>query len=165
MAEVTLIGVPLDCGKSRSGCIMGPDAYRVAGLAPTLEGLGHSVRDIGNLTPGADVQHDWRPHLVAPGRVAAWTETLIDAGRGIDGLPIFMGGDHALALGSVAAMAARAADRGRAFFVLWLDAHTDFHTPATTESGNLHGTPVAYVTGQDGFDGFTPCPPPSSWET
>ena len=164
MVDVTLLGVPLDCGKARAGCVMGPDAYRVAGLASTLEGLGHTVRDAGNVVPGPDKVHDWPAHLVQPGRVAAWTEALIDAGRGINGMPIFMGGDHALALGSVAAMAARAADRGRAFFVLWLDAHTDFHTPDTTQSGNMHGTPVAYVTGQDGFDGFPPLPTPVALE-
>ena len=70
------------------------------------------------------------------------------------GLPVFMGGDHALSLGSVAGVAAHAAEQGRPLFVLWLDAHPDINTPQTTVSGNLHGTPIAYVTGQDGFGGF-----------
>ena len=65
-----------------------------------------------------------------------------------------MGGDHALSLGTVAGVARNAARKGRPQFVLWLDAHTDFHTPQSTASGNLHGTPVAYVTGRKGFDGF-----------
>ena len=69
-------------------------------------------------------------------------------------MPVFLGGDHALSLGSVSGMAAVAAREGRPLFVLWLDAHSDFHTPLTTTTGNLHGTPVAYVTGRDGFDAF-----------
>lgn len=154
MAQVTLLGVPLDCGKARQGCVMGPDAYRVAGIRAALQTLGHHVRDAGNVEPGPDWQHDYAAHLVTPGAVAAWTEALISGARDIDGMPIFMGGDHALSMGSVAAMMARAEARGRPLFVLWLDAHTDFHTPQSTDSGNLHGTPVAYLTGQPGFDGF-----------
>ncbi|WP_375262246.1 arginase [Palleronia sp.] len=160
MTEITLIGVPLDCGQTRPGCLMGPDAYRVAGIAPALTDLGHTVEDLGNLAPGPAPRMPGPAHLVKPGEVAAWTDALIEAGRGVTGMPVFMGGDHALALGSVAGMAARAADRGRTLFVLWLDAHSDFHTPLTTESGNLHGTPVAYFTGQDGFEGFPPLPGP-----
>jgi len=74
------------------------------------------------------------------------------------GFPIIMGGDHSLALGSVAGAAAHAAAKGKPLFLLWLDAHSDFHTPMTTTSGNLHGTPVAYFTGRDGFDAFGPFP-------
>ena len=69
-----------------------------------------------------------------------------------------MGGDHALSMGTVAGMAAHAKQIGRPLFVLWLDAHSDFHTPNSTGSGNLHGTPVAYFTGQSGFDAFPPLP-------
>lgn len=71
-----------------------------------------------------------------------------------------MGGDHALSMGTVAGMAAHAEQIGRPLFVLWLDAHSDFHTPDSTDSGNLHGTPVAYFTGQPGFDAFPPAPAP-----
>ena len=76
------------------------------------------------------------------------------------GMPIVMGGDHSLALGTVAGVAAHAEQAGRPLFVLWLDAHSDFHTPETTESGNLHGTPVAYIAGRDGFAGFPDFPAP-----
>lgn len=158
MSDVTLIGVPLDCGKARRGCVMGPDACRVAGLDRALEGLGHRVTDAGDLAPGPAWSHDYRPHLHAPGEVAAWTQALIEAGRTLNGMPIFMGGDHALSMGSVAAMMARSAARDRPLFVLWLDAHTDFHSPQSTASGNLHGTPVAYVAGKPGFDGFPALP-------
>ena len=158
MSDVTLIGVPLDGGKARPGCLMGPDAYRVAGIGRALEGLGHRVVDAGNLAPGPDWSHDYGSHLHAPGEVAAWTEALIETGPALEGIPIFMGGDHALSMGSVAAMMVRSAARNRPLFVLWLDAHTDFHTPQSTASGNLHGTPVAYVAGKPDFDGFPALP-------
>ncbi len=76
------------------------------------------------------------------------------------GFPIILGGDHSLALGSVAGVAAHAQRNGRPLFLLWLDAHSDFHTPMTTTSGNLHGTPVAYIAGREGFDDFPPFPAP-----
>jgi arginase len=162
--HIILIGAPVDCGKRRRGCVLGPDAYRTAGLAEALDDLGHAVTDWGNLTPaGVMLSQPPDPKLHALRENIGWTVTLIDAARRAapQGLPIFLGGDHALALGSVAGMAAHAARVGRPLFVLWLDAHSDFHTPATTETGNLHGTPVAYVTGREGFTDFpavTPVP-------
>ncbi|MEC9103450.1 MAG: arginase, partial [Pseudomonadota bacterium] len=77
-----------------------------------------------------------------------------------DGMPIIMGGDHSLALGTVAGVASHAANIGRPQFVIWLDAHSDFHSVASTTSGNLHGTPMAYANGQPGFDPFPPFPAP-----
>ncbi len=96
------------------------------------------------------------PKLVALEENIAWTNSLADASHAAlnDGVPIFMGGDHALSLGTVLGAMRHAKAQGRPLFVLWLDAHTDFHTPQTTDSGNLHGTPLGYVTGRDGFDGF-----------
>ncbi|KIN60881.1 Arginase [Sulfitobacter noctilucae] len=150
-----LVGVPLDCGKTRKGCLMGPDAYRTAGLANALGSLGHSVEDRGNVAPAPFTPRD-HPKLVALEENIAWTESLADASQAAlnDGLPIFMGGDHALSLGTVLGAMRHAETQNRPLFVLWLDAHTDFHTPHTTDSGNLHGTPLGYVTGRDGFDGF-----------
>jgi arginase len=89
-----------------------------------------------------------------------WTHTLMEAAQdtATRGMPIFLGGDHALAAGTVAGMAAHAQKEGRPFFALWLDAHSDIHTPDTTDSGNLHGTPVGYVTGRAGFDAYPPLP-------
>lgn len=156
MSHIILIGAPVDSGKRRAGCLMGPDAYRTAGLADALRDLGHKVSDWGNLTP-ADHRHDdpsGRVH--APNETIGWTHRLVRVGAdaAAQGVPVFLGGDHAVSLGSVAGVARHAASVGRSQFVLWLDAHSDFHTPETTESGNLHGTPVAYVTGQGGFAGF-----------
>lgn len=158
-----LIGVPLDCGKKRKGCVMGPDGYRTAGLAQALGDLGHSVRDQGNVAPAPFTPVD-HPKIVALEENIAWTNSLASAAETAmqDGLPIFMGGDHALALGTVLGAMRHAKSVNRPLFVLWLDAHSDYHTPHSTDSGNLHGTPLGYVTGRDGFDGFpaidTPLP-------
>ncbi|MEQ9257986.1 MAG: arginase [Roseovarius sp.] len=152
-----LIGAPVDSGKARQGCLMGPDAYRVAGIAEALSELGHKVEDAGNLQPRpARTPVGLPPHVHAPAETIGWTEALIAAAEGamVEGLPIFLGGDHALSLGSVAGVARDAAPRGRPQYVLWLDAHSDFHTPASSGSGNLHGTPLGYVTGREGFAGF-----------
>lgn len=159
MSEQTciLIGAPVDSGKARRGCMMGPDAYRVAGLTEALEGLGHIVQDAGNLRPRpAATPGDLPGHLHEPAETIGWTEALAGAAEAAmqEGLPIFLGGDHSLSLGSVAGVATDAARRDRPQFVLWLDAHSDYHTPQSTASGNLHGTPLGYVTGRDGFHGF-----------
>ena len=150
-----LVGAAMDSGKRRKGCLMGPDAYRTAGLADALRGLGHTVSDSGNVTPAPFTAKD-HPKLVQLEETIAWTTALADASETTlkDGLPIFMGGDHALSLGTVLGAMRHAETVKRPLFVLWLDAHTDFHTPDTTDSGNLHGTPLGYVTGRKGFVGF-----------
>ncbi|MFD1914433.1 arginase [Halodurantibacterium flavum] len=156
-----LIGAPVDAGQKVAGCIMGPAAYRTAGLMRALKDLGHDPCDAGDVVPA-----ERRPLTTTNAavhslpEVVAWTEALARAGQDAmkRGMPIFMGGDHSLSLGSVAGVAAHAAEVGRPLFVLWLDAHSDFHTPETTQSGNLHGTPVAYLAGRSGFDVFPPFP-------
>lgn len=164
MPRTVLIGAPIDSGQQRLGCLMGPAAYRVAGLAAAISGLGHGVTDWGDvalpdLTPAAcanPVVH----HLA---ETLGWTQVLatrVDDALSEGALPIILGGDHSLALGSVAGAAAFAARAGRPLFLLWLDAHSDFHTPLTTTSGNLHGTPLAYIAGRDGFDAFPAFPSP-----
>lgn len=156
MSHVILIGAPVDSGKQRAGCLMGPDAYRTAGLVNALSDLGHKVSDWGNLTPADHHADDPDERVHALNETIGWTHRLVRIGEdaAAQGVPVFLGGDHSLSLGSVAGVARHAASVGRPQFVLWLDAHSDFHTPETSESGNLHGTPVAYVTGQGGFAGF-----------
>ena len=152
-----LIGAPVDSGKRRAGCLMGPDAYRTAGLEAVLTDLVHSVIDHGNLAGPATTDQPSEPgEIYELNRTIGWTKSLMQSAEQLmqDGLPIFLGGDHSLSLGSLTGVAAHAQKLGRPQFVLWLDAHTDFHTPQTTGSGNLHGTPLAYATGQKGFDGF-----------
>lgn len=157
-----LIGAPVDSGKRTRGCLMGPDAFRTAGLAEQLTSLGRVTRDLGNVAQAPLRDLPGPAHLHALSDTVAWTEALIPAARDAmaEGFPIFMGGDHSLSLGTVAGVAEHAQAQGRPQFVLWLDAHSDFHTPLTTGSGNLHGTPVGYVTGQPGFDAFPPLSSP-----
>ena len=153
--QFTLIGAPVDTGMQQPGCLMGPDAYRTAGLADMLRALGHAIEDIGNVSPRsqAPLPHS-NPAIHHLAETVAWTEAL-SAATPANGFPIFMGGDHSLSLGSIHGVARHAT---RPLFVLWLDAHPDFHTPDSTASGNLHGTPLAYLSGQPGFEAFPASP-------
>ncbi len=157
--KVKLLGIPIEDGAGRMGCEMGPSAYRTAGIADAITELGHDVEDLGNVARGSlpSVTPPY-PHLRRLPEIAAWIDTVSEAAyrASCDAFPVFLGGDHALAAGTVPGVARRAAEGGRPLFVLWLDAHTDFHTLDTTQSGNLHGTPVAYFTGAGGFDGYYP---------
>ncbi|MTI01126.1 arginase [Roseibium sp. RKSG952] len=154
--DVVLVGAPIEEGAGRRGCVMGPDAYRTAGLAENLQALGHRVTDLGNLQ--AEDASAARPPNDAVRNfhtVAGWTRTLFKTAERLGQEPVFpvyMGGDHALALGTVTGQAAAAHALGRPLFVLWLDAHSDFNTFDTTETGNLHGTPLAFACGLNGFD-------------
>ena len=148
--EVTLIGAPTDIGAGSRGASMGPEALRVAQLGPTLEGQGMHVEDRGNLAGPANpwlAPVDGYRHLP---QVVAWCRAVHDAVHvelARDRLPIVLGGDHSLAIGSIAAVARHCRTAGRKLRVLWLDAHADFNTSALTPSGNLHGMPVACLCG------------------
>jgi arginase len=147
---VTLIGAPTDIGAGARGASMGPEALRVAGLAEALRGHGVDVLDRGNLVGPAN---PWLPpeggyrHLA---EVVAWNRAVHDAVHAeLDGgrMPILLGGDHCLAIGSIGAVARHCRERGRRLRVLWLDAHADFNTSVLTPSGNIHGMPVACLCG------------------
>ena len=147
---VSIFGVPTDIGAGRRGASMGPEALRVARLAEALAERGVDVADLGDV---AGPKNPWLGpvdgyrHLE---EVVAWNNAVFDttsdimrAGR----MPVMLGGDHCLAIGSIAAVAAHCRAAGRKLRVLWLDAHTDFNTHAITPSGNLHGMPVACLCG------------------
>ncbi len=154
-----LLGAPVESGTGRLGCDMGPSAFRAAGLAAALLELGYNVEDRGSITP-APVRHVTHPNLAikALPEIVAWTEAIADAvfAAAETGMPITCGGDHSLAAGTLSGLSRYAARQDRALFVLWLDAHPDFHTLDTTETGNLHGVPVAYATGMQGFENIFP---------
>ncbi len=139
---------------------MGPDGFRTAGIVETLQELGHKVTDIGNLERRTDVNPSHpNPVIHDLAYTVGWAHVIQDAGYAQmqdGGFPIFLGGDHSLAIGSLPGVARYAQEQGRPQFVLWLDAHPDYHTLDSTESGNLHGTPMAYVVGRPGFDGVYP---------
>ncbi|HEY4083414.1 MAG TPA: arginase [Burkholderiaceae bacterium] len=148
--KVSLIGAPTDIGAGARGASMGPEAMRVANIASTLEAHGVDVQDRGNLSGPAN---PWQPpvdgyrHLA---EVVAWNQSVHEAvhaelqqGR----LPILLGGDHCLGLGSISAVARHCRETGKKLRILWLDAHADFNTSELTPSGNIHGMPVACLCG------------------
>lgn len=148
--KVSLIGVPSDIGASDRGASMGPEALRVAGLEKMLVKQGCDVRDIG------DLQGPQNPELPPEGGYrhlkenVAWANKISDAiydEMNNGNFPIMMGGDHAMSIGSVAAVAKYCADHDRPICVLWIDAHADYNTNNTSPSGNIHGMPVAVATG------------------
>ncbi len=167
---VALIGAPTDIGAGHRGASMGPEALRVAGLAEALTARGLQVSDRGNLTGPVN---PWLPprdgyrHLDA---VVAWNRAVLDAvGAELDTgrLPILLGGDHCLAVGSITAVARHCRARGKRLRVLWLDAHADFNTSTITPSGNLHGMPVACLCGNGpqaltGLGGHVPALDPAA---
>ena len=149
--NVEVLGAPVECGASQRGPVMGPAALRTAGLIETLQSLGANVEDHGDVavTPAKDATHP-NPVLRHLDEIAAWTRSLKTRASDMasrQGFPIFLGGDHSLSLGTVSGIAEYASEAGRPPSALWIDAHPDFNTFDTTESGNLHGTPVAYFTG------------------
>ena len=141
------------------GCEMGPSALRTAGLAAALTELGHSLTDLGTVVPKPfQVAEHKNSALKSLPEIVSWTAAIADAAyaASADGMPIFLGGDHSISAGTLSGVARRAAEQGRPLFVLWLDAHPDFHTLDTTASGNLHGVPLAYASGLPGFEGYFP---------
>ncbi len=150
LPPVSVFGVPTDIGASMRGASMGPEALRVAGLIEAIGARGIEVRDLGDLpgprNPTSPPEDGYR-HLQ---EVVAWNQAVFDAttrelraGR----LPVMLGGDHCLGIGSIAAVAAHCKASGRKLRVLWLDAHADFNTRDITPSGNIHGMPVACLCG------------------
>ncbi|MDC8786652.1 arginase [Roseateles koreensis] len=150
LRSVSLVGAPTDIGAGARGASMGPEALRVAGLTEALQSHGVDVADRGNLLGPAN---PWLPpvdgyrHL---NEVTAWNSAVHDAvyaelklGR----MPILLGGDHCLGIGSISAVARHCRDTGKKLRILWLDAHADFNTSALTPSGNIHGMPVACLSG------------------
>ena len=148
--QASLIGAPTDIGAADRGASMGPEALRVAGLQAALQGRGLQVFDVGNLSGPAN---PWQPpregyrHLE---QVVHWNRAVHDAvfaelrlGR----LPILLGGDHSLSIGSISAVARRCREEGKKLRVLWLDAHADFNTSELSPSGNIHGMPLACLCG------------------
>lgn len=164
MPNCILIGAPIDEGQRRPGCVMGPAAYRVAGIATAIAEQGHGLSDWGDLAlPTLSQATCANPAVHSLPQVMGWTEVLADKVEDAlaqGAMPIILGGDHSLALGTVAGAASHARRQDRPLFLLWLDAHSDFHTVETTTSGNLHGTPVAYIAGRAGFDPLPPFPEP-----
>jgi arginase len=159
MKRIALLGAPIDIGASQRGTLMGPAALRTAGLLTLLDGMGFEVTDHGDLSIGdvvdlADAPPDNARHYR---EIQRWTRALSTrayelARSGV--IPIFLGGDHTLSMGSVNGIARHWREIGCELFVVWLDAHADYNTPATTVSGNMHGMSAAFLCGEPGLDGL-----------
>jgi arginase len=153
--DLRLVGVRLELGAASRGTLMGPDALRTAGITRVLGELGHRVADAGNLSAPATAEVAM-PAATARrcrflGEVAGWTRALHDTAYAMaegGAVPVFLGGDHSISMGSVSGVARRAAEEGRELAVLWLDAHADYNTPETSPSGNLHGMALAMLAGE-----------------
>ena len=146
--QVEVVGVPLDLGAARRGTDMGPSAIRYARLHEAISGAGHTVTDLGNLhVPVPESRVEERAALRYLPEVAGTCAELAAAVEGIlrrGSLPLVLGGDHSIAIGTLAGRRRAGLSGG----VIWLDAHGDFNTPATTPSGNIHGMPLAVATGR-----------------
>ena len=148
--SVSLIGAPTDVGAGIPGARMGPEALRVAGIARAIAKFGIDVQDFGNIAGPANPELpavDGFRHLLETVR---WNQALYDAVYAelcVDRLPILLGGDHSLSIGSISAVARHCRERRKKLRVLWFDAHADFNTATLTPSGNIHGMPVACLCG------------------
>lgn len=149
--KIRVIGVPLDLGQSRRGVDMGPSAVRVAGLEARLEALGHKVEDAGNILVAiAEQKKEGDPHAKYLKEIVATCTKhaelvlkTLEAGK----VPIVLGGDHSVAVGTMAGVAEFHRRQGQKVGLIWIDAHTDINTPETSPSGNVHGMPLAAIMG------------------
>jgi arginase len=156
--RIALLGVPIEIGASQAGTLMGPAALRTAGIARLLEQMGIPVEDHGDLAIPAVVAETAPPaNAKFYDEVKTWIRSLSERSFWLarsGAIPIFMGGDHSLSMGSVNGVARYWQEQGRPLFVLWLDAHADYNTPQTTETGNMHGMSAAFLCGEGGLDGL-----------
>src|SRR3982074_2123291 len=149
--KIRVIGVPLDLGQSRRGVDMGPSAVRVAGLEARLEGLGHEVEDGGNAAVAipeqkkeGDTHAKYLKEITATcTKHAELVIKTLEAGK----IPMTLGGDHSVAAGTVAGVSEFYRRQNQRIGLIWIDAHTDINTPETSPSGNVHGMPLAAITG------------------
>jgi arginase len=163
--RVRIIGAPCGFGASVAGVDLGPAAMRVAGLRRRVEGLGYEVRDAGDLRvectaeppPPGEKLRFLREITATCERLAVDVRTALEGGE----LPVVLGGDHSIAIGSVSGVTSFYAGRGETVGLIWFDAHADMNTPETSPSGNIHGMPLAVLLGHGapeltGIEGFSP---------
>jgi arginase len=157
--RIALLGAPVEVGASQRGTLMGPAALRTAGLTALLESLGYGVEDHGDLSVADLLLTDEEPPANTKHyrEISAWIRALSGRAYALahsGAIPLFLGGDHSLSMGSVNGVARHWREVGRELFVLWLDAHADYNTPATTITGNMHGMSGAFLCGEPGLDGL-----------
>lgn len=163
--KIRILGVPLDLGQERRGVDMGPSAVRAAGLNAAIKALGHEVEDSGNIhVKNPEEQHFGNKRAKYLNEIA---ETCRDVAARVshtleeDCFPLTLGGDHSIAIGTLAGVSKFYRDRNQEVGLLWIDAHGDMNTPDTSPSGNIHGMPFAASLGYGpqeltGIYGFSP---------
>jgi len=153
MKSVHIIGVPLDLGGNRRGTDMGPSAFRIAGLGEQIAQLGFQVTDKGNVeAPLPEKKGAGDPHKKYVKEIAKVCHRVYHASLASlneDAMPLVLGGDHSLGAGSVAAAAAHMRQKGKPLGLIWVDAHADMNNPSSSESGNVHGMPLAALLGSE----------------
>ena len=157
--RIDILGIGLEIGAETQGTEMGAKAMRLAGLHRVLEATGHAVHDHGMIADaGVPAEVAMDPAQAARcrhlGEVAAWVRAVHDRAYLLardGGVPMFIGGDHSISMGTISGIARARKEVGRRLAVLWLDAHADYNTPQTTPSGNLHGMALALLTGDAGL--------------
>ena len=159
LSRIAILGVPLEIGASQRGTLMGPAALRTAGLVTVLSALGLEVTDHGDIgIVDVDALQDPPPDNARHYReIQRWVRALSRRSYQLarsGAVPIFLGGDHTLSMGSVNGVARYWREAGRELFILWLDAHADYNTPATTVSANMHGMSAAFLCAEPGLDGL-----------
>ncbi len=163
---IRVLGCPIECGSGVGGPLMGPAAFRTAGLLDALRDLGHGVTDHGDVPPPPPLLQE-SPDCRRWGEVQGWTRALADQCFAVaqqGGTPLFLGGDHAMSFGTVSGIARHCRAQGRKLAVLWLDAHADFNTPSSSPTGNMHGMPVAFLTGEPSLRGLLGASGPAAVE-
>src|SRR3954447_11777176 len=167
---IALLGAPVEVGASQRGTLMGPAALRTAGLVPLLESLGFAVEDHGDLSL-ADLILTGEappPNTKHYREISAWIRALSANAYRLahsGAIPLFLGGDHSLSMGSVNGVARHWREAGRELFLLWLDAHADYNTPETTVSANMHGMSAAFLCGEPGLERLLGDEPRASLDT
>ena len=151
MPKVTFIGVPLDLGAGRRGVDMGPSAFRLADIHQRVRELGYDVDDAGDIgVPIQETRHAGDPRLKYLAEIRETCESLRDKVVQVLGqrsLPVVMGGDHSIAMGTIAGLSRFHRERGQKIGLIWFDAHADMNTADTSPTGNIHGMPLAAVMG------------------
>ena len=150
--RVRMVGVPMDLGAGRRGVDMGPSAIRIAGVGRQLRDLGYQVTDDGNVAvpaPESRDQGDTHARFLGEiyhvcNRLRLRVRRILEAGE----VPLVLGGDHSIAMGTVAGVAEHYRGRGEKIGLIWVDAHADMNTPDSSPSGNVHGMPLAVIVGK-----------------
>src|ERR1700733_3006298 len=170
-SHIAIIGAPMDLGAGRRGVDMGPSAVRLAGLNEKLAALGYRVEDLGNVVvdqpeslPAGPSHARYMPQIA---QTCARLADLVEKAAATSKVPLVLGGDHSIAIGTVAGMSRHFRKRDRKLGLIWIDAHADMNTPESSPSGNIHGMPLACCVGLGpaeltGIAGHSPAVEPAS---